>query len=138
MCDVLEACNAADAEDVLIVRAGGGQGEAIADALASLQGPVRIVNADVPAVRVDELRALTAAGVVGALLGRRSKVMSVLSGAALLAASVATRFGIFEGGIASAADPRYTVVPQRERLDRITRTPSTPVTAAPERAPAQD
>jgi len=83
-------------------------------------------------------RALTAAGVVGALLGRRSKVMSVLSGAALLAASVATRFGIFEGGIASAADPRYTVVPQRERLDRITRTPSTPVTAAPEQAPAPD
>ena len=61
MCDVLEACNAADAEDVLIVRAGGGQGEAIADALASLQGPVTIVNADVPGVRVDELRALTAA-----------------------------------------------------------------------------
>jgi hypothetical protein len=62
-------------------------------------------------------RALTTAGVVGALLGRRSKVMSVLSGAALLAASVATRFGIFDGGVASAKDPKYTVVPQRDRLD---------------------
>ncbi|MEV7265981.1 NrfD/PsrC family molybdoenzyme membrane anchor subunit [Micromonospora aurantiaca] len=63
-------------------------------------------------------RALTAAGVVGALLGRRSRVLSVLSGGALIAASVCTRFGIFHGGVASARDPRYTVVPQRERADR--------------------
>jgi hypothetical protein len=62
-------------------------------------------------------RALTAAGVAGALLGRRSRVASALSGAALLAASVATRFGIFAGGVASAKDPKYTVVPQRERLN---------------------
>jgi hypothetical protein len=60
-------------------------------------------------------RALTAAGITGALLGRRSRVVSVLSGAALLAASVATRFGIFAAGVASARDPKYTVVPQRER-----------------------
>jgi len=63
-------------------------------------------------------RALTVTGAVGALLGRRSKVISVLSGAALLAASVATRFGIFEGGVASAKDPKYTVVPQRGRLNQ--------------------
>jgi hypothetical protein len=62
-------------------------------------------------------RALTAAGVAGALLGRRSRVASAASGFALLAASVVTRFGIFEGGVASARDPKYTVVPQRERLD---------------------
>jgi hypothetical protein len=43
-------------------------------------------------------------------------LVSGLSGAALLAASVATRFGIFDGGVASARDPKYTVVPQRERL----------------------
>jgi hypothetical protein len=29
---------------------------------------------------------------------------------------VTTRFGIFEAGLASARDPKYTVVPQRERL----------------------
>jgi hypothetical protein len=61
-------------------------------------------------------RALTAAGVVGALLGKRSRIVSALSGLSLLTASVLTRFGIFEGGIASARDPKYTVVPQRERL----------------------
>ncbi|MEU4637855.1 nitrite reductase, partial [Micromonospora chalcea] len=63
-------------------------------------------------------RALTAAGVVGALVGRRSRVLSALSGGALIAASVCTRFGIFHGGVASARDSRYTVVPQRERADR--------------------
>jgi hypothetical protein len=60
-------------------------------------------------------RALTAAGATGAFLGRRSRVVSALSGAALLAASVATRFGIYAAGVASARDPKYTVVPQRER-----------------------
>jgi hypothetical protein len=60
-------------------------------------------------------RALTAAGVAGALLGRRSRVLSALSGAALLTASALTRFGIFEGGVASTKDPKYTVLPQKQR-----------------------
>jgi hypothetical protein len=60
-------------------------------------------------------RALNLAGVAGVLLGRRSRVFSALSGAALLASSVATRFGVFEAGFASARDPKYTVVPQRQR-----------------------
>nr|WP_239542687.1 NrfD/PsrC family molybdoenzyme membrane anchor subunit [Micromonospora terminaliae] len=63
-------------------------------------------------------RTLTAAGVAGALVGRRSRMLSALSGGALLAASVCTRFGIFHGGVASARDPKYTVVPQRERAQR--------------------
>jgi hypothetical protein len=63
-------------------------------------------------------RNLTAAGVAGALLGRRSRAVSGLSGLALVAASVATRFGIFYGGVVSARDPKYTVLPQRERLAR--------------------
>jgi hypothetical protein len=61
--------------------------------------------------------ALTAAGLGGAFLGRRSRALSSLSGAALLAASAAARFGIFEAGLASAADPKYTVQPQREHLE---------------------
>jgi hypothetical protein len=40
------------------------------------------------------------------------------AGAALLAGSALTRFGIFAAGVESAKDPKYTVVPQRERLDR--------------------
>jgi hypothetical protein len=61
-------------------------------------------------------RALTAAGAVGALAGGRSRILSALSGVLLLAGSLATRFGIFEGGVGSAKDPKYTVVPQRERI----------------------
>ena len=48
--------------------------------------------------------------------GRRGRVISALAGASLLAASAATRWGIFHAGLASAADPKYTVVPQRDRL----------------------
>ena len=59
--------------------------------------------------------ALTAGGLAGALLGRRSRALSALSGASLLAASALTRFGIFEAGMASARDPKYTIVPQRHR-----------------------
>ncbi len=61
--------------------------------------------------------ALTVLGAVAALGGRRSRGLSVLSGLALLAGSACTRFGIFEAGQESARDPRYTVVPQRERLN---------------------
>jgi formate-dependent nitrite reductase membrane component NrfD len=69
-------------------------------------------------------RLLTAAGALGALAGRRSRIVSALSGAALLGGSLATRFGVYEAGVASAKDPKYTVVPQRERLDaRHTGTP---------------
>jgi hypothetical protein len=50
------------------------------------------------------------------LVGRRSRVVSALAGATCVAASVITRFGIFEAGLASARDPKYTVVPQKERL----------------------
>lgn len=63
-------------------------------------------------------RVLTAVGAAGTLLSGRSKAAAVVSGAALMAGSACTRFGIFEAGQVSARDPKYTVVPQRERLDR--------------------
>lgn len=60
-------------------------------------------------------KVLSALGVVGAHLGRRHPVARRLSGAAMIAASACTRFGVFHAGLRSADDPRYTVVPQRER-----------------------
>ena len=63
-------------------------------------------------------KALTVAGAVGSVFSGRSRTVAVLSGAALLGGSACTRFGIFEAGQESAKDPRYTVVPQRERLER--------------------
>jgi formate-dependent nitrite reductase membrane component NrfD len=65
------------------------------------------------------MRAAQALGLAGATLaqtrGRRSRPAAVLAGAALVAASACTRFGIFAAGVASAEDPRYTVEPQRAR-----------------------
>jgi formate-dependent nitrite reductase membrane component NrfD len=60
--------------------------------------------------------ALAAAGGVGTLLGGRRRGVAVASGLALVAASALTRFGIFEAGIHSAKDPRYTIEPQKRRL----------------------
>ena len=62
--------------------------------------------------------ATAVASVLTAVAGRRSRVVSALAGATYVTASVATRFGVFEAGLASARDPKYTVVPQRERLRR--------------------
>jgi Polysulphide reductase, NrfD len=62
--------------------------------------------------------ALATGGLVGTVaFGRRSRRWSLLSGGALVAASALSRFGIFEAGQQSARDPRYTVAPQRERID---------------------
>ncbi|SOD65812.1 Polysulphide reductase, NrfD [Streptomyces zhaozhouensis] len=56
-------------------------------------------------------------GTAGAtLLAGRNRAAAAVSGATLLAASAATRFAVFHAGIASARDPKYTVLPQRLRL----------------------
>lgn len=60
---------------------------------------------------------LTGGGAVLAAVSRRSRVVSALAGLALLGGSIATRFAVFDAGQASAKDPRYTVIPQRERAD---------------------
>lgn len=59
---------------------------------------------------------LAAAGGLGSLLAGRSRAVAAASGLALLAASALTRFGVFEAGLASARDPRYTIEPQKKRL----------------------
>jgi formate-dependent nitrite reductase membrane component NrfD len=61
---------------------------------------------------------LTVGGLAGAVLGGKSRAVSALSGASLVAASAMTRFGIFQAGLASARDPKYTIVPQHRRRGR--------------------
>jgi formate-dependent nitrite reductase membrane component NrfD len=66
------------------------------------------------------LRAAKAATVSGAgvtALAGRTRAGGVLGGALLAAGSLLTRMGVFEAGMQSAKDPKYTVVPQRERLE---------------------
>lgn len=61
---------------------------------------------------------LTAGGVLGSmLLGRRSRVAAALSGVALMAGGLYERLGLLHAGIESAKDPKYTVVPQRQRIE---------------------
>lgn len=60
---------------------------------------------------------LAIAGGLGALLGGRCRPVAVVSGAALVAASALTRLGVFDAGLHSARDPRYTIEPQRRRLE---------------------
>ncbi len=61
---------------------------------------------------------MTAAAAVLSTVGGRSRGVSVVCGVTYVVASAITRFGVFEAGIASAKDPKYTVVPQKERLAR--------------------
>jgi hypothetical protein len=63
-------------------------------------------------------KVLTIGGAIGAVLFGGNRAGAALSGLALMAGSACTRFGVVEAGIESAKDPRYTVAPQKERLER--------------------
>ena len=59
-----------------------------------------------------------AGGALVALVGRR-RAGSAVGGGLLLAGSLFERLAVYQAGTQSAADPKYTVVPQRERAARI-------------------
>lgn len=55
------------------------------------------------------------AAVVG-LAGRRSRKAAIAGGAMVLAGAALERWSIYKAGFQSSRDPKYTVMPQRERL----------------------
>ncbi|MGY2002803.1 NrfD/PsrC family molybdoenzyme membrane anchor subunit [Blastococcus sp. SYSU DS1024] len=61
-------------------------------------------------------QACTAVGAGLTAVAGRKRWGAVASGTLLAAGSLLTRFGVFEAGIASTKDPKYVVVPQKERL----------------------
>ncbi len=61
-------------------------------------------------------RALTATGAVLSLFARRRRALGAAAGIAFLAGGLCTRFGVYAAGVASTRDPKYVVVPQRERM----------------------
>ena len=71
-----------------------------------------------PGMLMKTARAMTAAAAALSVVGGRSRAVSAVAGASYLTGSLLTRFGIFEAGQASARDPKYTVVPQRQRLEQ--------------------
>jgi hypothetical protein len=58
----------------------------------------------------------TASGAALTVVAGRTRLGQIASGALLAAGSLLTRFGVFDAGMASAKDPKYTVIPQKERL----------------------
>jgi formate-dependent nitrite reductase membrane component NrfD len=61
---------------------------------------------------------LTLGGAVAAVtVARRSRLAAAAAGLALLTGSALQRFGTFAAGVASTEDPKYVVVPQRQRLN---------------------
>ncbi len=73
---------------------------------------------DGPAARYAKAaRALTAAGGVTIATGaRRSRIAALAGSAMLLAGAVCERWSVFKAGFQSAADPKYTVESQRDRV----------------------
>jgi len=66
--------------------------------------------------RYDKLsKALSVAG--AAVVGRKSRAAAVAGGAMILAGAALERWTIYKAGFRSARDPKYTVMPQRERLE---------------------
>ncbi len=68
--------------------------------------------------RFDKLaKALSGLGAaVTAFGGRKRRSAAIIGGALILAGAACERWSIFEAGFQSARDPKYTVMPQRERL----------------------
>jgi formate-dependent nitrite reductase membrane component NrfD len=65
---------------------------------------------------IQAAKVCTVAGAGLTVLAGRTRLGAVASGTLLAAGSLLTRFGVFEAGLASTKDPKYTVIPQRERL----------------------
>ncbi len=69
--------------------------------------------------RFDKLaKALSGLGAaVTAFAGRKRRSAAIVGGALILAGAACERWSVFRAGFLSARDPKYTVIPQRERLE---------------------
>jgi hypothetical protein len=112
-------CADADSLPLRRLAVGAVAGELVAERVMEhrLDGAVATAYHDGKAERLLRAsRGLAVLGAAGAIAGRRRRSLRIASGAALLASSALTRFGIFAAGMASAKDPAATVTPQRARL----------------------
>jgi formate-dependent nitrite reductase membrane component NrfD len=66
-------------------------------------------------LRISKVCTAAGAGLL-ALRGKRSRLAASAGSALVLAGELALRWSVFKAGFQSARDPRYTVLPQRERL----------------------
>jgi formate-dependent nitrite reductase membrane component NrfD len=70
--------------------------------------------------RVSKVCTATGSAVL-AIGGRRSRAAGIAGGALVIAGGMAMRWSVFRAGFQSARDPRYTVIPQRQRLEERAR-----------------
>jgi formate-dependent nitrite reductase membrane component NrfD len=107
-----------------VFAAAGAAGELVASrAMEARMGLIReVYDQGAAGRRRRAAELLTVAGLAGTVfLAGRSRVGAVASGLALMGGSACQRFAVFEAGVESTKDPRYAVVPQRERLDAAAR-----------------
>ena len=64
--------------------------------------------------RVSKLCTVAGAALL-ASAGKRSRAAAIGGGALVLAGELALRWSVFRAGFQSARDPKYVVIPQRER-----------------------
>jgi formate-dependent nitrite reductase membrane component NrfD len=69
--------------------------------------------------------ATTAGAGLLALGGRRSRTAAAVGGALVLGGELALRWSVFKAGFQSARDPKYTVIPQKQRVAERGGGPST-------------
>jgi hypothetical protein len=67
--------------------------------------------------RIAQVGMAGGAALIGAA-GARSRAAAIAGAALIGAGALAARWSVFKAGFASAADPKYTVAPQRERIER--------------------
>ncbi len=115
----LIGANAADSGPARRLAVGGAVLELLAEQVMEPRMGLAAepLHQGVPGIVIRASKLLTASGALAALAGRNNRVAARVAGAALLAGSACTRFGIFYAGQASAKDPKYTVVPQRARIN---------------------
>lgn len=77
-----------------------------------------VYEKDAPGKLLNLSEVCVIAGAVGAVLGRKNRVVSALSGLSLLTGSALTRFGILHAGHNSVKDPKYVVEPQKRRMEK--------------------
>jgi hypothetical protein len=109
-------------ETAPVVRAGLAGATAELLATQHLESKLGIVSEPYRTGRAGTLlkaaRALTVAGAALSLAAHRHRVVGALAGVAYLGAGLCTRFGVYNAGVESTRDPKYVVIPQRERLAR--------------------
>jgi hypothetical protein len=79
-------------------------------------------------------KAAKAATAVGGLLmavASRKRLGAIAAGSLLMAGAACERFAVYHAGKASARDPKYTSIPQRERAQRSRTAKSPPTIARP-------